>query len=359
MSKEPLDLIDTGNGFQVCINNGWVQPLNQYIEGWDELDTVSSAAKTRMTNFSEDGETMWCVPYGIYQMLLFYRTDLLANAGIEAPEVWTWEDIYRIASEITDPDQGIYGWAFRGGTRGQMVYDYLMFSYLDDDTLMDNESYRAFTKDGQVVYRTEGAKEALEFYKSLYTDCSPADSIAWGFTEMVQGFMNGTCALLLQDNDVIQSCESGLDPDVWSVGNVPLGPSGYGTQSCGYGGWAMTSYTEHPQETADFLMFLSNAENNGYFCEQTGLIPIHTTTIEENDYFSSGVYGVFNQMDELGSYRIYNNWGIGYDCAATFGTDRDEYLQKYLMGEVTAEDLLDYWASTWEQAVADQGELWK
>lgn len=358
LAGEPLDIIDTGNAFQVCLNNGWVQPLNQYIANWDEMGTITGAAKTRMTLYAQGGDEIWLIPYGIYQMLLFYRTDRLAEAGVEVPDVWTWENIYEIATKCTDKAAGKYGWSFRGGARGQSVYDYLMLAHIGDDVLLNNEAYRAFTKDGGIVYRTPEAKTALEFYKKLYTECSPADAIAWGFTEMVQGFMSGTCALLLQDNDVIQSCESGLDRSLWDVGNVPIGPSGSGTQSCGFGGWAMTASCEHPQETADFMMFLSNAENNGYFCEKTGLLPIHTTTIETNDYFSSGVYTVFNEMNEL-SYRIYQNLGIGYTLAATFGNDRDEQLQKYMIGELEADDLLNHWAEQWEKAVAEEGELWK
>lgn len=357
-SDEQLDIIDTGNGFQVCINNGWIQPLNKYLEDWDELSTISDAAMSRTTIFAEDGKTMWCIPYGIYQMLLFYRKDMLANAGIEVPDVWTWDNIYEIATKMTDPAKGTYGWAFRGGTRGQFVYDYMLLGFLSNDKVNANENYRYLTPEGGSIFRTEEAKTALEFYKSIYKNCSPSDSIAWGFTEMVQGFMSGTCALLLQDNDVIQSCESGLDASLWGVGNVPIGPADFGTQSCGYGGWAMSAKTEYPEQAADFIKFLSNAENNGYFCEKTGLIPIHTTTIEQNAYFSSGVYEVFNKMNEIGKYRIFSAGGVSYDIAATFGNDRDEYLQKYLMDEVSADDLLNYWAEQWEKAVADQGQLW-
>lgn len=358
MSNEQLDIIDTGNGFQTCINNGWIQPLNSYLENWDEMDTISDVALSRMTNFG-DGESYWCIPYGIYQMLLFYRKDLLADAGIEAPDLWTFQNIYEIGKEITDPEKGIYGFALRGGTRGFNCYDRLLFSYLSDDVWVNNESYRAFAQDGSCIYRLPEAKEALEFYKSVYQDISPSDSVSWGFSEMVQGFMSGTCAILIQDNDVIATLEDGLDPELWGVGNIPVGTSGYGTQTAGYGGWAMTAKTEYPNEVADFIMFLSNAENNGYFCRQNGLIPIHSSTIEQDDYFSSGAYTVFNKMNDLGCYRISNNLGIGYDVTATFNSDRDEYLQLYLLGQVDADTLLDYWASQWEQAVADQGILWE
>lgn len=360
MSNEQLDIIDTGNGFPVCLNNGWVQPLNSYLEGWEGMDTLSDAAKSRMTIYAKNGTDIWCIPYGIYQKLLFYRVDRFQEADITPPEVWTWQDVYEIGVKLTQPENGKYGFAFRGGTRGQFEYDYLLLSYLGDDALLDNESYRGFTSDGGSIYRRPEALEALEFYKKLYTDCSPEDSISWGFTEMVQGFMSGTCAMLMQDNDVIQSCESGLDPAVWTAAMVPLGPSGYGTQSCGFGGWALTSKTDHPEEAADFLKYLSSAENNGYFCEQTGLLPIHTTTLESNAYFSSGVYNVFNDMDAISEkYRIFQSWGVDYTFAATFGTDRDEYLQKYLKDQVEASDLLDYWASSWEKVAEEEGQLWQ
>ncbi len=355
-SEEQLDIIDTGNSFSSALNNGWIEPLNDYLKDWDGMNTLSDAAKGRMTCLSQDGKTQYCIPYGIYQRLLFYRTDLFEKAGITAPELWTYDDWYEIGKKLNDPANGIYGIGFRGGSRGSNVYDNILLTFIGDD-LCENENYRGFLKDGTSVYRTPEALEALEYYKKVYEDCSPSDSIAWGFAEMVQGFMSGQCAIILQDNDVIQSCESGLDPNVWAVGNYPIGPSGYGSQPTGYGGWALTKKCEHKDEAIKFMEYLSSAENNGAFCEATGLIPIHTTTIEQNSYFSSGHYSVFNQMDETGKYRVFTSWGLGYsDLVET--EDRDEYLQKYLKGEVSAEDLLDNWATAWEEAYKERGQLW-
>lgn len=358
MAGEPLDIIDTGNQFAQCITNGWVQPLNDYLADWDELGTISTQAASRMTHLDPAGETQWCVPYGIYQRLLFYRKDLLANAGIEVPEVWTWDDVYEIGKAVTDPEAGIYGWAFRGGARGYCVLEELYYATLTDEDILGNENYTWIGSDGTCIWNNPKAIDTLEFYKSLYTDCSSPDSIAWGFTEMVQGFMSGTVALLLNDNDVIQSCESGLDPEVWGVANVPIGASGYGTQSAGYGGWAMTAHTQYPEQAADFIKFLSNSENNGLFCEKTGLIPIHTTTIEQNEYFSSGSYDVFNQMSELGVYRTFSQEFLAYNEFISWETDRDAAIQSYIMGEVSAEDLAGYFASVVDGAIAANGELW-
>lgn len=357
LAGEQLDLIDTGNSFQACVNNGWVQPLNDWLADWEGLDTLTAEAYSRAISFSREDEVMYLLPYGIYSKLVFYRADWFKEAGLETPT--TWEDLYEAGLKLTDPSQNRYGWGFRGGARGYAYYDMLLISYLGSDKVTKDDAYSYFLEDGTSIYRTPEALEALEFYKKLYTDISPTDSIAWGFTEMVQGFMGGTVAMLLQDNDVIASCEDGMDPDTWGVFPLPLGPSGQGSSPLGYGGWGMTSYTEHPEETIALLKYISSPAANGYFCEQTGLNPIHITTYEESDKFSTGAYTVFGEMGAMEGKYVYAGGGGGkYDCAATFNTDRDEYLQKYLMGEVSGEELLDYWASTWEAAYQAQGKLW-
>ena len=233
MSGEQLDIIDTGNSFQACINNDWVQPLNSYLADWDEFDTLTAEAKSRMTLFAEDGETMWLVPYGIYEKLLFYRYDWFEELGIQPPT--TWQEIYDSSIKLMNAGYG--GWATRGGARGYSVFDLLLISYLGSDQLVDNENYTYFTKDGESIFGTQEALEALEFYKKLYTDASPEDSISWGFTEMVQGFMSGSAGILLQDNDVILSLQDGMEEGTWAATVLPAGPSGQGSSPLGYGGW--------------------------------------------------------------------------------------------------------------------------
>ena len=355
MSNEQLDIIDTGNSFQASVNNGWIQPLNSYVSSWSELSTLTTEAQTCAVKLDPGREKMYCMPYGIYEKLLFYRTDWFKELGLNPPT--TWQEIYDDAVALQKAGHG--GWATRGGTRGYAVFDMLLLSYIGQDKLVNDDNYLYFLKDGTNIFSTDAAKEALKFYKSLYKDASPADSISWGFTEMVQAFMNGQAGLLIQDNDVINSLSDGMDSSTWSATALPLGPSGQGNNPLGYGGWALTAKCEHPKEAADFIMYLSSAEKNGYFCEQTGLIPIHTTTFEQTKQFSTGVYQVFADMSSMKGKYIYSYAGaVGYDAAATFGDDRDEYIQKYLMGQISEDDVLNYWSSTWVKAVKDQGELW-
>ena len=82
--------------------------------------------------------------------------------------------------------------------------------------------------------------------------------------------------MLIQDPEVISSCEADMEEGTWELVPFPTGPSGQAVFPNGYSGWAMTSFTEHPDEVADFILYLSNAENNTYFCKNYATIPIHS-----------------------------------------------------------------------------------
>lgn len=56
------------------------------------------------------------------------------------------------------------------------------------------------------MFATPESLQAMNFYKQLYKEASPADSVSWGFQEMVQGFVSGSTAMLIQDPDVICEC---------------------------------------------------------------------------------------------------------------------------------------------------------
>ncbi len=254
------------------VNNEWVQPLDSWLDQWDEKDTLTDAALKATYNA---GGKAYVIPYGFLWRGLYCRSDWFKEAGLEIPS--TWQDIYDAGVALQDPGSNKYGFAFRGSTLGYMYADTVIWSYIGTDKLASTDA-GYFLKDGNgaTIFSLDETKEALEFYKSLYTDCSPSDSIAWGFAEMVQGFVGGTTAMLIQDPEVISSCEADMEEGTWELVPFPTGPSGQAVFPNGYSGWSMTSFTEHPDEVADFILYLSNEENNTYFCKNYATIPIHS-----------------------------------------------------------------------------------
>lgn len=355
MAKQPLDVVEVREQTAAqFINNQWLAPLDSYVENWDGKDTLTPAAQTAL---SQIGDKMYLMPYGFYQRLLFYRADWFEEAGLEAPK--TWEDIYNAGVALTDPAQNRYGWSFRGGNGGVNMVDMLYWAYLGADRLADpTASYFLAGTNGETIFSTPEAKEALEFNKKLYQDASPRDAIAWGFSEMVQGFIGGTTAMIIQDPEVIPTCQQNMEEDQWAVQVLPVGPSGQAIFPNGYAGWGMTSYSENPDLAAEFILFLSNEENNTYFAKEYSTIPIHTTAPELDSFFVEGPFSVFVEMGQHPDVFCFGAAPQSYEAFGEYFATIDQEYQKYYNGQITADELLAYLDQYWSKAYQEEGQRW-
>jgi multiple sugar transport system substrate-binding protein len=334
--------------------NGWLADLEEYLDNWDERDTLTASAEEVIYYYDD---TAYMIPYGFYQRGLYYRTDLFEENGLEQPE--TWQDLYDAAVALTDASSSQFGYSFRGGTSGYQYADTIYWSWIGMDKIADpNAAYFLKDGDGATIFTLPEVKEALNFYKDLFTNGSPTDSIAWGFSEMVQGFVGGTTAMLIQDPEVIATCEADMDDDSWALVPFPVGPSGQAVFPNGFAGWGMTSFTEHPDETADFLLYLSNAENNTYFAKNYSTIPIHSTASELDSYFSEGRFAMYMEMAENPDVYCHAAYPQMYEAFATYKTEVDTMYQKYLTDEITDDELLTWLDDFWTQAYADEGQKW-
>jgi len=355
MAKQELDIVEIREQtITQFSNNGWIIPLDDYVAEWDEAETLNSAAKLSMTAI---GGKAYLIPLGFYQRCLFYRKDIFKEAGIDAPPK-TYDELLEIGEKLTNPSENRYGYSFRGGTGGNQYYEVGALSWLGYDKLADsNAAFYLKDGDGATIFSTPEAKAALEYYKELYEKASPADSVTWGFSEMVQGFLNGTVAMLIQDSEVIANCEEELDPEQWGVAPMPIGPSGEAVFPNGYGGWGVTSYSKHTDAAADFVLFLSNSENNTKFAKSQMLIPIHTSATND-EFFSDGPFSVYMEMNSQPDVYKFAMRPQMYQVFASYRVEIDQEFQKYLKGTITADDLLSHLDKMWSDAYAEEGKLW-
>lgn len=355
IAKQPLDVVEVREQTAAqFINNKWLMPLDNYVDKWNGKDTLTPAAQAAL---SQIGDSIYLMPYGFYQRLLFYRADWFEEAGLEAPA--TYDEIYEAAVKLTDPSKNRYGWSFRGGKGGLNMVDMMYWAWLGNDKLADpTAAYFLKDTDGQTIFTTPETKEALEFNKKLYQDASPKDSIAWGFSEMVQGFIGGTTAMMIQDPEVIPTCQENMAENEWAVQALPTGPSGQAVFPNGYAGWGMTSYTENPDIVAEFILFLSNEENNTYFAKEYSTIPIHVTAPELDSYFVEGPFSVFMEMGEQPDVYCFGASPQSYEAYGEYFNTIDQEYQKYYGDQITAEELLEYLDNYWSEAYKEEGQKW-
>ncbi|MDD3409905.1 MAG: sugar ABC transporter substrate-binding protein [Eubacteriales bacterium] len=96
-------------------SNGWIIPLDEYIEDGYLDDFYASA----IDSCKFDG-SLYAIPYLVHGPVLYYRTDLFEKAGLtEAPT--TNEQIREYAKKLNDPANNICGFIVEGKQSGEAV----------------------------------------------------------------------------------------------------------------------------------------------------------------------------------------------------------------------------------------------
>ncbi|MGO1385754.1 MAG: extracellular solute-binding protein, partial [Arachnia sp.] len=150
-------------------NNGWLYDMSDDLEAWDGFDALTDQA--RGAAMSDDGESFF-VPYGFYGLSLFYRTDLVAEAGFDgAPAAWS--DLLEQATAIQDPAQNRYGYAFRGGANSIGQLASILEAYNADQLDVTN-AYKVTS--GETIFSTPESQEAVDAYIELFETGSPESS---------------------------------------------------------------------------------------------------------------------------------------------------------------------------------------
>lgn len=322
-------------------NNGWLYDMAPELKDWEGTSTLTEQARTAA--MGEDGKT-WFVPYGFYGMSLFYRTDLVAEAGFDGPPK-TWEELVQQAAKIQDPSQNRYGYAFRGGknSAGQVLS--ILEAY-NADSLDVTNAYKV--TGGATIFSTPESQQALDTYIELFRTGSPESSVAWGYPEMVQGFTNGSTAFLLQDPEVIAVVnESSLTPEQWNVAPNLLGPTGKAAWPMATAGWGITSFSKHKKEALELVKFLSG-EASTRFAKENSLVPIQQSA-GQDEFFRTGPWAAYVTMTSQPETWI----AVTEPRSSAWWTEwmqRSETdLQKVLLGEMTTTDLLKGWDQYWTE----------
>lgn len=350
---EPLDIVEVrDHTIAQYVNNDYLGDMSSAFENWEYNDTLAEGVKGIMTR--HQGK-MYMIPSGLYQRVMFYRKDIFDELKLSVPT--TYEELLEVGKKITDPSKNRYGFAFRGagGVMGNWS-NLMLTSYLGTDKFDENAAF-FLDNSTETIFSTPEAVETLKLYKQIYEEISPKDSIAWGFNETVQGFLSGTCAILLQDPEVIGVCQSELEDSQWGVTTLPKGKAGQAPFENGYAGWGVTSYSEHPEVAADFIKFLSEPENNVKWSKSYSTIPIHLNAGDIDPFFKEGPFAIFSEInskpDEYPTYFLPNMYVTYSELWAT----ADEWVQKYLQGQLTAEELANYFTDIWKKGIEKEGKL--
>ncbi|WP_163543011.1 ABC transporter substrate-binding protein [Occultella kanbiaonis] len=172
------------------VNNGWIADLTDRVTGDAEFDWEDFGEPTREAVTSTEGNVI-AVPVATARQMLFYRADLLAEAGVEVPT--TLEELEAAAAQLDTPD--VAGICLRG-QRAQAVTTFAQFLYAFGGNW--NEGGEPY---GDATVDSPEAIEAFEYYGNLLSNYGPAGVLNMSWAECSALFSQGRAAMYIEGDD--------------------------------------------------------------------------------------------------------------------------------------------------------------
>ncbi|MDP4087256.1 MAG: sugar ABC transporter substrate-binding protein [Bacillota bacterium] len=347
MAKDDIDVLEVREQtVKNWANDKFIEDLTPYTSKWDNWNNLTETIKHGATDVDNKP---YYIPYGVYEKTLYYRKDWFKAAGLEVPK--TWDELVNDAIKLNDPAKNRYGYSFRGGAGVSDYIEFMTWSFLGKQ-INPKDSY--FTTDGHVMFETPESKQVLDTLMKLYKKASPPDSISWSYPEMVQGFTSGETAILIQDPEVIATCEKNMVKGTWDTAPLPIGtPSGVAQQPAGTAGWGIGAFSKHKEEAWKLVSFLSSPEQNLYFAKNNSLIPIYLSA-GNDPYFKEGYYNSYIQMNAKPEEYLVADRPVQYQGYAEYRSMVDKDVQALLLGKLSEEAALSKWTDFWKKQKENQ-----
>ncbi len=163
-----------------------IDPDFAFDEGVIEYNWATRWDHELGTN-AESGK-IYSVPINGNMQILYYRSDLLEEAGFEPPE--TWDDVFRIAEYFYDPPN-MYGMVGRATGRPDFGLQAILHSL--GGYLLD---YDTNDRTWDVGINKPEAHEALDIYLRLVKQYSPDDYTNFGQAQMISLMQSGRVPMI-------------------------------------------------------------------------------------------------------------------------------------------------------------------
>jgi multiple sugar transport system substrate-binding protein len=214
---------------------------------------------------------LWAVPYYSNAEVLYYRKDILAQAGKAAPA--TWAQLASLARTVA-PRYGLQGYA------GQLApYEGLTVNFAD---ALQSAGGSILSPGGdQVAVNSPQAQAGLNFLvNGLRQGWIPQSSLGYEEESSADAFKSGKL-LFLNNWPYIYSEASTPGPAnkvYGKVGIVPLpGLDGPGSSSLGGANLAVSAFSRHQATALNFIQYLTSLPEERQMLAYSGFPPVWTS----------------------------------------------------------------------------------
>lgn len=328
-----------------------IMPLDDLLAEWDEWENFPQGMRDMA---SYDGST-YTVMYNTDTRILFYRADVLEEAGVELPfRPTSWEEIFAAAEQIKQNVPDVIPMEVESGTiwgEGTTIDGFFMLFRGAGGILLD-------PADNKWIVESPAMLDAFRFYERMFGEGYSAaepfmEPEPWVFY-LQEGLSNGDVGMAVVVNVVW-----GLyAPDgAWGIENrdevlswapMPAREPGAGINGWDYvgmgggWGWSMASDTDNPDLAWEFIQFMSSPESIAAYAQGVGGIPtrVDAPTDEFNEELATTVLP-------------YQSFRPAHPDYSRVSEQIQIATERIMLGEATAEEAMALFAEAVEGIVGE------
>lgn len=299
------------------LEGGALEDLSGYVAEHPNLDPANFPSAVSAANLNPDGG-LHSVPWVSDTRVLFYRSDILAEAGIDEPPA-TWEALRAAAVTLAGRGEGSYGYYIpQWDAPLPVTYTW----QTGEDVIAD---------DGSIQLDTTGFRDAVDHYLGFYEDASVPTA---GDFDQAAGFISGAAPMLVSGPYLAAAIkEQAPDLDgMWGVTTVPANETS--TSLFAGSNLGIWKGTENIDAALQLLDFLTEPETQVAWYEATGELPAVTAAFDGEALAADPLVAVYaEQLQDSRPLPISTAWDEAnqallqaLNAIALTGADKEQTL---------------------------------
>ena len=280
-----------------------LMPLDDLIDDIGR-DRFSEAA---LSEGEKDG-ACYSVPLYSHAQVMWYRKDLLAEAGLDVPT--TWDEFAEAAKALTK--DGVYGCSFPCGSGDFMAARFLNF-------YVRSAGESLLTDDLQANLTSDAAIDGINFWVDIYENCSPKDSVNYVTLDQANLYYQGKTAFDFNSGFQISGVETNSPDLVDQIDCAPLpkinaDDPDYAAETSNIP-MVVWQNSEHPEICKAFIKKLYEPETYTEFLMATpvGMLPAITGISDTEEYQANETVQKFSHVEEIITDAMNRGTAIGYE----------------------------------------------
>lgn len=268
-------------------------------------------SKLSLLEGEKDGEC-YSIPLYSHAQVMWYRKDLLKNAGLEVPK--TWEEFSKAAKALTK--DGVYGCSFPCGSGDFMATRFLNYYVRSaGDSLL--------TDDLKANLTSKAAIDGIKFWVDIYKNCSPKDSVNYITLDQATLYYQGKTAFDFNSGFQISGVEINSPHLIDQIDCAPLpkinaDDPDYGAETA-HIPMVIWANSKHPEICKEFIKKLYKPDTYIEFLQATpvGMLPSITGISDNPKYKENEIVKKFSNAEEIIRKTVDMGTSIGFEHGPT------------------------------------------